>query len=642
MTTHQITVNILNDLTSRISGTTIPWVFEAIEVWVDGTVTAFSQTGDVISIPSYTSGNIRVESKLYILSSKLGQYLPKDPTNPGSAQVFWDSRAMRYPLIATSMKSIESGIVESRISTFSFMYRGDWEDLATLSPSFVNKDISIYRDGALLYSGISTGSGVSKGVFTVTLGTLETAIKGECTFGDEPYEVRIDTASNNSHYNGANIDEKWDGYAIPMLFGPRTPWNDVETQSVERGQLLPVSPPLALPPVTRQSRNVGSDIIVKIIPISATEGIIGRTPSFQSLASQYATTNITGGGTITMIFSKETAGTSSEPSSLIYGQLVSFSTASNRLTDQSGKLTNISSGVGIYQLSQEDLGTVGLNNYTDVQYDSKAHICTNKPASGFFESSSISLSSATTSNGNKFWKITATGLDFNEDEYFFVGTSVTGSKSAPEVSKFILESHGLTVDSSFATLGATYTEKATMQVGFDKEIQTVNEALAEINESLLTLIKKPLGGTDYSMQAIDIDPTPTVTVTNLEIGAVKVNEKSNSTYGAVQYEPLYLRGSRIRDQVYKYQTSDINNIYDTKRVKTLNHVLDQNLISRFDEITEYWARPRKDVGFILLDETIAIDIGDYVQVNHEDFTGTIMVTSLSPKQLGTAIQGIEL
>ena len=639
MATHQMTVNILNDLTSLISGTEIVWNYEAIEVWIDGASTAFTQTDEILDIPTYTSGNIRVESKLYILSQALSEYLPKDPTNPASDLVFWDSRAMKYPLIATSMKSIESGIVESRISTFTFMYRGDWEDLALLSPSFVNKSVKVYRDGALLYSGFSTGSGAKKGVFTVSLGTVEPAIEGQCTFGDPDHLVRIDTSSNTAFYNGANIQDKWDGKAIPMVFGPRTPYEDFEGGNIERGQVISVVAPLVLPKVFEPSRIIGPGTILKVMPTSATQGILCRTPGYATLGSFPANETIFIGNV--RLFSKTTFSTAS--TTLIEGQLVRFYQGDADEVNQSGRvLTNTSSGAS-FSLAIEDFstGAVGNQNYASFDYNEQAHLCTkgeiNKDFTGY------TLSSQATSGGNKLWKINITGsLDLTDSDYYFVCTNVTGSRSAPQVAKYILESHGMTVDSTFDTLGGIYTENASMQIGNDDDIQTVNEALAEINESLLTLIKKPLGGDTYSMQAIDTNPTTTITVTDFEIGSVNVNEKSNSTYGAVQYEPLYLRASKIRDQVYKYQTSVTNNIYDTKRVKTINHVLDQSLVSRFNEITEYWARPRKDVGFILLDETVAIEIGDYVQVNHEDFTGKIMVTSLSPKQLGTAIQGIEL
>jgi hypothetical protein len=59
----------------------------------------------------------------------------------------------------------------------------------------------------------------------------------------------------------------------------------------------------------------------------------------------------------------------------------------------------------------------------------------------------------------------------------------------------------------------------------------------------------------------------------------------------------------------------------------------------FSEMTEFWCSPNVTAGFILLDETISISIGDYVQVDHEDFTGLILVTSVSPRTLGTSIQG---
>ena len=640
---HQITVNILNTVTSKVSGTAFAWNYEAIEVWVDGVSTGFTQTGSSVDVPSYTSGAVVVESKLYIISGELGKYGPKDPTNPASDVVFWDARSIRYPLIATSMKNIEAGIIESRVSTVGFLYRGDWEELATLSPSFVNKAINIYRNDALLYSGTSTGSGVSKGVFTVTLANLETVLEGECTFGDPDYMVRIDSSSTNSYYTGSSFPKRWDGKTIPMVFGPRTPWQDNEKSPIPKGQYITGVPPLVLPPVNQSVRDVGQGFILKVIPTSQTTGILCRTPSFQTLTSNKTTT----APTSAFVWSKFCGTSVVEHPYLIYGQLVSFDyTGIHRLTVQSGRFISISESTGItgYELSAEDTRSTNVTNYDFVEYDTKSHLCAKRATDSNYIDSNFTISSTTITEGsqnNKLWTVSAIGVNFYDNDFYYVCTDVTGSRSAPQVSKFILESHGLSVDSSFDTLGATLTEKATMQIGFDSNVPTVNEALAEINESLLTLIKKPLGGSTYSIQDIDVSAPATTSLTDTEIGSVKVNELNNSTYGAVQYEPLYLRASRIRDEVYRFQTSDINNIYGTDRVKTLNHVLDQ-AVSRFDDITDFWAKPRKNVGFILLDGTITINIGDYVQVDHEDYTGKLMVTSVSPKQLGTAIQGISL
>jgi len=634
---HKITVNILNTVTSKISGTSLTWSYEAIEVWVDGVSTGFTQIGSTLDIPGYTSGVVVVESRLYIISQELGEYGPKDPTNPASDEVFWDSRCMRYPLIATSMKSIETGIIESRVSTFSFMYRGDWAELATLAPSFVNKPINIYKNEALLYSGTSTGSGNSRGVFTVTLASLETALKGECTFGDPSHLVRIDRSTNTSFYNGANIDEKWDGQAIPMMFGPRTPYEDVEAANVQKGQMISISFPLTLPSVYQPARKIGTGFVIKVIPTSATEGILCRTPGYSSLVSSPSNKTISGANF--RLFSKTTF--SSGSSSVVEGQLVKFYLGNAGQSTQSGRVLTADSSGTQFGLAIEDTGGAINQNYSSFDYNTTSHLCTQSEISEGF--TGTLLTSQATSGGNKLWKITVsgTGIDLRDGDYYYVCSSVASPRSAPQVAKYILESHGLSVDSSFDTLGGTLTEFATMQVGSGSNVPTVNETLAEINESLLTLIKKPLGGSTYSIQAIDESAPATVSVTDEEIGAVKVNELSGSTYGAVQYEPKYLRGSRIRDEVYTYQTSTTNNIYETDKVKTINHVLD-GTISRFQDITDFWAKPRKNVGFILLDESITIGIGDYIEVTHEDFTGKLMVTSVSPKQLGTAIQGISL
>jgi hypothetical protein len=506
----------------------------------------------------------------------------------------------------------------------------------------VNKRVDIYREGTLLYSGTSDGKSSSRGAYTVTLGNFNSILDQECTFGDPDYMVRIDRSSSNTYYTGSNFPERWDSQAIPMIFGPRSGWEDTQRSAILRGQWISGSPPLALARVDQSVRQVGDGFIIRVIPTSATTGILCRTPSYLTLNSN-KTSQVP---TTTMTWSKVGACSTVEPPNLIYGQIVGIdSSNSDRLSQQSARFIAIaqSTGTGVYELSAEDTASTNITNYDNFEYDSKSHLCCERPVDTTYVDANFTISSTTITHGtqnNKLWEVsTDSSINFYDHDFYYVCTDITGAKSAPEVAEFILSSHGLTTDGSFATLGADLTEKATMHVGNDKEIQTINEALAEINRSLLTLIKRDLDGSTYSMQKIDTSAVASVTVTDEEIGRVRSNEVNANTYGVVEFEPMYLRGSRIRDEVYSYNTSTAKNYTGITKSKMIRHVLDQKDATRFSEMTEFWCSPNVTAGFILLDETISISIGDYVQVNHEDFTGLILVTSVSPRTLGTSIQG---
>ena len=58
-----------------------------------------------------------------------------------------------------------------------------------------------------------------------------------------------------------------------------------------------------------------------------------------------------------------------------------------------------------------------------------------------------------------------------------------------------------------------------------------------------------------------------------------------------------------------------------------------------DYIARYYAAPRPEVSFIVLDESNSFDVGDYVTIAHSAFKGKIIITGVSPKQIGSTITG---
>jgi hypothetical protein len=269
-------------------------------------------------------------------------------------------------------------------------------------------------------------------------------------------------------------------------------------------------------------------------------------------------------------------------------------------------------------------------------------LCSDKPADDNF-SGSITLSSQATPGGNTLWKITVSGMDLTDGEFYYVCTDITGSISAPKVSQWILEQHGLSVDSaSFTAAESFVTTKATMQIGNRTFMPSINDVLGEINRSILSMIKKPLESDQYGMVAIDIDPSASITLTDVEIAQVKTSQTDGQAFGYLEMEPKYLRGTRIRDEVYSLLKDDTyRNITGIRKIKTIDHCLDQ-ISSRWLDMVKFWTRPQKEVSFIMLDDSQTIDIGDYVSIDHDNFNGTIIVTKISPKQIGRTITGIKI
>lgn len=623
------------NLTDIMSGTSANFQFEVIEVYLNGSTAGFTWSNGVLNVPSYTSQTIYVDFNLYLISGSLSKYLPKDPTNPASDLVLWEDRILQFPNVSTQMRKIEDGIVESDIGAIQFLYRGGWDELARYETFFVNKPIAIYRDDTALFFGKADGSGTNSGVYTVTISNVDLNLDKECNFGDPEYLNRIDITSSNAFYTGSNIADQFDGWVIPMCFGPRTPYEDRDANTISNGNIVNAVPPLVLPPVNTPTRQLGSSFILRVIPLSSTQGILCRTPTYQTLQSQTVTENIPFSAVRT--FSKTTFDSSATLG--IHGQLVKFNQGSDgggsTLAVQSGRIIEIKQSSVSFELNQEDVATA---NYASYVYDTKAHLCSNKPAQSGFPGT-VTLTNQGTPGGNKLWKLTTSNIDLNDGEYFFVCSDVAGSRSAPKVSEFILDSHGFTTDSSFDTVGASLPTPATMQIGNGTNMPTINEALSEINRSLLTMIKKPLDSDVYSIHEIDINPSPTITLTENEIANVTTTETQNATYGVVEFEPKYLKGSMIRDTVYAYKTnSSFKNVLGIEKTKVIAHCLN-SIPSRWDDVTAFWSKPDKTVGFVLMDESYSINVGDYIYIDHDNFTGTILITRLSPKSLGVAITG---
>jgi len=56
-------------------------------------------------------------------------------------------------------------------------------------------------------------------------------------------------------------------------------------------------------------------------------------------------------------------------------------------------------------------------------------------------------------------------------------------------------------------------------------------------------------------------------------------------------------------------------------------------------MTEIYGAPQTTVTFDLLDDDVTIELGDMVQIDHDLFQNTIMITSIDNKAQGRTVQG---
>lgn len=619
------------DLTSIMSGTGASFKFEVETVWVDSVSTAFTWSAGALDIPTYTTGTVKVQFILYLKTGEPSKHDTKDPTNPASDVVFWEERITSFPTISSSISSFESGEVKFKASNIAFTALNSGWDILFDSVEFVGTTIEYYKNNALVYQGITGGSTVSRGVITTILKNLNSVFDDECTFGDPDYLVRIDPDYNSTYYNAGNIPEKYYGVSIPFIIGDRMPYQDFQGQTIDSGTYIAAAPayPALSPKVDTEA--LGTGWICKIIPTGATTGIVCRIPSFQALGSTVG--NDAFFGVTANLWSKIRDGGSAL--SALPTQLAQLNYGAS--SSMGGRM--LRNGGVIYQQSQE--GQTGTA-WTSADFDEELHLCS-ATAPNAFDPATVVISYTATPNGNRLVEITAPGCDFTANDYWLVCSNVTGSVSAPEVMEFILEQHGLTVNaSSFSTLASAYPQKTCIQVGLGKGIKTLNNIVSEINRGLMTFTKIPLDGTEISMEAVDFTPTPTDTLTDENVSNLRVTMTGEGIYKNLKFEPIYAKGTIYRDDVYGNAETSESAIYNSDKTLVLNHVMTSKPTTRWDDIAEFYGKPNTNVSFILLDETTEYDVGDYLTIDHSDFKGDIIITTITRRRIGSQISGRKL
>jgi hypothetical protein len=619
------------DVTERLdngSGS-MPFIFQVNEVYLNSATTSYTLVDNVLTVPAYASGTIRVKFSVYLIYGAPSGQMPSDPENPASDIVFWEERIGRMPNIGSSIKNFEDGNITFKTSNIAFTCLGDWEGILDRT-DWVGTQVKMYLNESHVFTGESNGSQVSNGLTTIVVKNMASELDKECSFGDPDYLIRIDPDHSSSYYSGASIPEKYHGKVIPFVIGDRMAYVDFEGQNIDSGQNVLVIPPVVpLSGASTTSRALGTGYICRIIPTSATTGLVCRIPSFQSLNSSAA--QDTGISITPQIWSKTAFGNPS--SSLLPLQLVKMN----------GKTVGLVGAKFIsgnsYQLESEMPNNSGFNS---VDYDTQLHLCSSTPPTSGFDPGSISITYQNTPDGNRLVKISATGVNFIDHDHYLVCSSLSGSISAPKVAQYIFEKHDVSVDvASFNAMNSAYPQKTCIQVGVGTTVPTVNNVIAQINRSLLTYTKIPMDGSGIVMDDIDLDPTVSIELTDDDIRELRNQVTGDLVFSKIEYEPIYAKGTTYRDDVYSSEkNSDALTFFNSDKTKTIPHVLTSKP-SRWQEIADYYSFPSPEVSFIYLGESI-FNVGDYIAINHSDFKGNIIITSVSPKQIGSSITGKKL
>lgn len=650
----QVTLAPLADITSLITGTTASWSFEVTAVYVNGVSTSFSWSAGVVSIPSYTVGTVLVEFPLYLLYDAPSQVLPSDPTDPGSDPVFWENRLKNFINFSTSIKSFESGLTEINVGSVQIQLDDDWLQLAQQQLIMPNTIIRIFRDNVLRFKGIATKHTISDYVMNINIQKRITIFDSECHFGDPAYLNRIDRSTNTAYYNGANVPEEFEGHAIPMLFGPEFPYDQSNYSEIEVGpanQGHPAWPANSQTKFSQKAVNTSS-FIARVIPTSSTTGIIGRMPSFQSLVSSPSDIHINNPGfpvpNPRFYMRSESCDPSLGVTSIapycISGEIAFLQRVDGTAVvtgDTASRIwfTNKTNQVNFFLADEE----VGYDQYTDVlDYSTTEHWFCNQIPSKTWTLPAVS-SGSFTPGGHRFLTANFTGVNLFATEVFVVFTGITGAADNFELMQWIMEQHGFTVDaSSFSDLSAEFSVTTIQQVGQGNDMPTLGNLIAEMNQSLMTILVFPADNDEPFIKKIDPTAAATVTLDDSQIARVSVSSEYRNQAANVQFRPKYARSDTYKYSLYRNLQAPNKDLFASQKTFEVSHVLSSlpsSVTDRWDEITEIYGAPQTTVTFDLFDDDVEIELGDMVQIDHDLFKNKIMILSIDNKQQGRTVQG---
>jgi hypothetical protein len=635
----KVTVTPLSDITSIMVGTTAPWYWEVETVYVSGVSTAFTWTDGLVSIPSYTTGTVLVEFTLFLLYDAPSQYFPRDPTDSGSDPVYWENRLSAFISYATSIRSFETGLTDISVGNVSIQIDDDWLGLIQQVTIFSNRTVRIYRDDVIAFKGISTRSSISNFVMTINVQKRITILDSECSWGDPAYLNRIDRTSSNAFYTGSTIPDQFEGFAIPMVFGDETPYDQSTIAEIDLGTPNPLAF-VAL--TTTKARGKGlqtSSSVLRVIPTSSTTGIIGRMPAYQTVNSTPINLALTGQ---TRLYGRfEQANNATILNKMIQGEvciLENYVPGKILSANYYNKKTNAPIRAH-FNLADNDVDWTTYDNIQSCNED-QHFFPTAIPSPNWVSPAITTASPSLTPGGHRWLKITVTGMNLLTDDLFVVLTNISGAITAVEVMQFALESHGFTVDTaSFAAMAAEFPYDALIQCGFGTNVPTLGQFVSEINRSLMTTLVFPASNDVPYLVKIDPSKAASQTIDESQIDGLTWTNEYRDQAKNVIFRPKYERNDQAKNALYSNITSSRADLFGSERTVEIDHILSALPGTRFEEMTEIYGSPITQVKLGLLDEDVAIELADVIEVDHTEFKNKILITNIEQLPIGRNIQG---
>jgi hypothetical protein len=465
-----------------------------------------------------------------------------------------------------------------------------------------------------------------------------TILDSECNWGDPDYLNRVDRSSTNGYYTGANIPEEYDGMAIPMVFGDLTPYEIIKDSEVDLGEANPGL--LVLPSTSRKpARRLNtSQTCLRVIPTSASGGILGRMPNFQSISSVPISVTMTGRGAFT--FSKAAqANNSVITSKMIPGEVaVMDRIAPGAIAGV--RYYNFTGTTGSFILGVDEPAPLSWALYDTLQNCNENFHCFPSEIPATTWTGAAVLSGTFTPAGHRWLTVSGlTGIDLTKTELYMVITSVAGAVTAAEVLQFALETHGFTVDAAtFAQRAIDFPFTTYQQAGFGDRIPTLGEFISEINRSLMMVLVFPASNDEPYLIYIDPNQASTQTISEYQIAGISWSSEYRDQAKRVIFRPKYNLSDAAKTYLYADRIASRSTLLGSEKTLEIYHVLD-NFTDRFEEVTEIYGSPVTTVSFTLLDDEVALELADMVTIDHPQFKNKILITKIDILPIGRNIQG---
>ena len=246
-----------------------------------------------------------------------------------------------------------------------------------------------------------------------------------------------------------------------------------------------------------------------------------------------------------------------------------------------------------------------------------------------------------TPGGNNLIKVNVflANYDIRQLRIEVILTPFTGTRSAAQVLDYVLEKHGITLDSSdVSAVHAAVPTPVCLIVGGGGKVPKVSDVVQEINQSLFATIY-PEKTSNTQRLKLYAEGTSSATVSSDQIKNLIVLNEGRDIYKQIDFNASYAISPEFSSYRKITKTSaTADNYLFSDAGEERNHIYEGSP-SRLNDIMTHYGNLQTVVEFDLLDESIEVDIADTITIDHYSFSGNIFITSVTTSDIGVRVKG---